>query len=75
MVLSYNKYFLSTIYEQVLCLMYWEIQILIQLIVIELPVYVRYICKHLGCTVIKADKNLCSHGTYILVGEKDTVNQ
>lgn len=47
MVLSYNKYFLN-IYAQVLCLMLWEIETLIQLILIELLVYVRYLCEHLG---------------------------
>ena len=72
MVLSYHKYFLITTYVQVLCLTYWEIQTLIQLIVIELLVYVRYLCKYLGRIVIQADRNPCSHRAYNQVGGGET---
>ena len=72
MVLSYHKYFLITTYVQVLCLTYWEIQTLIQLIVIELLVYVRYLCKYLGRIVIQADRNPCSHRAYNRVEGEDT---
>lgn len=70
MVLSYHKYFLITTYVQVICLIHWEVQTLIQLIVTELLVYVRYLCKYLGHMVIQADRNPCSHRAYNQVGGK-----
>lgn len=45
---------------------YTEIQTLIQLILIKLLVYARYLCKHLGHNSEQSGKKLL--GAYILVG-------